>query len=90
MRLQAKVQDAQFARTPKHWLGEASDRQGRVEAVQKLRLVTALKTPYLPDGRVDLSAYDNLVEQQIAAGVEGLVVGASSPQVRLPQAAAPS
>lgn len=70
------MQDAQFARTPKHWLGAATDRKGRVEAVQKLRLVTALKTPYLPDGRVDLFAYDNLVEQQIAAGVEGLVVGA--------------
>jgi Dihydrodipicolinate synthetase family len=70
------VQNATFERTPKHWLGAVGDRQGRVDAVKKLRLITALKTPYLPDGRVDLFAYDNLVEQQIAAGVEGLIVGA--------------
>jgi hypothetical protein len=40
--------------------------------------VTAIKTPYLPDGRVDLFSYDCLVEQQIAAGVEGLIVGGTT------------
>jgi 4-hydroxy-tetrahydrodipicolinate synthase len=44
----------------------------------QLRLVTAIKTPYLPDGRVDLFSYDCLVEQQIAAGVEGLIVGGTT------------
>ena len=44
----------------------------------QLRLVTAIKTPYLPDGRIDLFCYDSLVEQQIAAGVEGLIVGGTT------------
>jgi len=70
------VQSSQFQRTPKQWL--ASDRQGKVDAVKQLRLVTAIKTPYLPDGRVDLFSYDSLVEQQLAAGVQGLVVGGTT------------
>ena len=45
---------------------------------RQLRLVTAIKTPYLPDGRIDLFCYDCLVEQQIAAGVEGLIVGGTT------------
>ena len=40
--------------------------------------MTAIKTPYLPDGRIDLFCYDSLVEQQIAAGVEGLIVGGTT------------
>jgi dihydrodipicolinate synthase/N-acetylneuraminate lyase len=40
--------------------------------------VTAIKTPYLPDGRIDLFCYDSLVEQQIGAGVEGLIVGGTT------------
>lgn len=30
----------------------------------------AIKTPYLPNGKFDLDAYDAIVEQQIANGVE--------------------
>lgn len=70
------MQSSQFQRTPKQWL--ASDRQAKVDAVKQLRLVTAIKTPYLPDGRVDLFSYDNLVEQQLASGVQGLVVGGTT------------
>ena len=71
------MQGQQFERTPKLWRGALAERQGKVDSIKQLRLITAVKTPYLPDGRVDLFAYDNLVEQQIAAGVEGLVVGVS-------------
>ena len=36
--------------------------------------MTAIKTPYKPDGDVDLESYDRLVEAQIKNGVEGLIV----------------
>jgi hypothetical protein len=41
-----------------------------VEATKRCRLITAIKTPYLKDGRFDLTAYDKLVEMQINCGVE--------------------
>jgi hypothetical protein len=41
-----------------------------VEATKRCRLITAIKTPYLKDGRFDLTAYDKLVETQIDCGVE--------------------
>jgi 4-hydroxy-tetrahydrodipicolinate synthase len=41
-------------------------------------LITAIKTPYLADGEIDLSTYDWLVEQQISAGVDGLIVGGTT------------
>jgi 4-hydroxy-tetrahydrodipicolinate synthase len=37
-------------------------------------LITAIKTPFLPDGRIDFDAFDRLAERQAAAGVDGLVV----------------
>jgi 4-hydroxy-tetrahydrodipicolinate synthase len=54
-----------------------------VEAVKKLRLITAIKTPYLPDGRFDLEAFDTLVDLQIANGVEGLIVGGTTGEGQL-------
>ncbi|KAL6528134.1 4-hydroxy-tetrahydrodipicolinate synthase 2, chloroplastic [Orobanche hederae] len=50
-------------------------RRPPVDAIQPLRLVTAVKTPYLPNGGYDLEAYDRLVNMQIAAGVEGIIIG---------------
>lgn len=50
----------------------------RVEQIKSLSLITAIKTPYLPDGRFDLDAYDELVHHQIAHGVEGLIVGGTT------------
>ncbi|KAG2241015.1 hypothetical protein Bca52824_096888 [Brassica carinata] len=43
------------------------DKTGRTntEDIRSLRVITAIKTPYLPDGRFDLEAYDNLVNTQI-------------------------
>ena len=66
-------------RTPKQWLGSSASQQSKVDGIRALRLVTAIKTPYLPDGRIDLFAFDCLVEQQIEAGVEGLIIGARPP-----------
>ncbi|KAH7387788.1 hypothetical protein KP509_16G041200 [Ceratopteris richardii] len=49
-----------------------------VEEIKKLRLITAIKTPYLPDGRFDLEAYDKLIISQIESRVEGVIVGGTT------------
>lgn len=49
-----------------------------VEDIKGLRLITAIKTPYLPDGRFDIEAYDSLMNMQIANGVEGVIVGGTT------------
>lgn len=41
-----------------------------VEQLQKTRLITAIKTPYLENGKFDLKAYDRFLEKQIENGVE--------------------
>lgn len=41
-------------------------------------LITAIKTPYTATGEVDLATYDTLVQQQIAGGVDGIVVGGTT------------
>lgn len=46
--------------------------------MRTLRLMTAIKTPYLPDGNVDLPAFDRHVEHQIAHGVEALIIGGTT------------
>jgi 4-hydroxy-tetrahydrodipicolinate synthase len=43
--------------------------------IKSLRVITAVKTPYLPDGRFDLQAYDSLINMQIDSGVDGVIVG---------------
>jgi 4-hydroxy-tetrahydrodipicolinate synthase len=45
-----------------------------MEKIKAASLMTAIKTPYKPDGDVDLESYDRLVEAQIEHGVEGLIV----------------
>jgi len=47
------------------------------------RLITAIKTPYLPSGKIDIAAYDAHVERQIAGGVQGLVVGGTTGEGQL-------
>lgn len=49
-----------------------------MDDIKFLRLITAIKTPYLPDGRFDLEAYDTLVNLQIVNGAEGVVVGGTT------------
>ena len=40
--------------------------------------MTAIKTPYNPDGKIDLDAYDSHLEDQLANGVEGFIVGGTT------------
>lgn len=54
-----------------------------VEEIQKLRLVTAVKTPYLPDGRFDIEVYDSIINMQILNGVEGVIVGGTTGEGQL-------
>ena len=54
-----------------------------VNDVRKARLITALKTPYLPSGKVDLASYDVLVEKQIECVVEGVIVGGTTGEGQL-------
>ncbi|MQL76838.1 hypothetical protein Taro_009231 [Colocasia esculenta] len=53
------------------------------EDIKKLRLITAVKTPYLPDGRFDLEAYDSLINMQIDNGAEGVIVGGTTGEGQL-------
>uniref|UniRef100_A0ACD5UNS3 Uncharacterized protein n=1 Tax=Avena sativa TaxID=4498 RepID=A0ACD5UNS3_AVESA len=46
--------------------------------IKSLRLITAVKTPYLPDGRFDLQAYDSLINMQIESGADGVIVGGTT------------
>uniref|UniRef100_A0A0E0GY66 4-hydroxy-tetrahydrodipicolinate synthase n=1 Tax=Oryza nivara TaxID=4536 RepID=A0A0E0GY66_ORYNI len=46
--------------------------------ITSLRVITAVKTPYLPDGRFDLEAYDSLINMQIDGGAEGVIVGGTT------------
>ncbi|KAH7865087.1 hypothetical protein Vadar_002067 [Vaccinium darrowii] len=54
-----------------------------VEDIKSLRLITAIKTPYLPDGRFDLEAYDALVNMQIEHGAEAVIVGGTTGEGQL-------
>ncbi|KAE9617786.1 4-hydroxy-tetrahydrodipicolinate synthase [Lupinus albus] len=53
------------------------------EDIKSLRLITAIKTPYLPDGRFDLEAYDDMVNIQILNGAEGVIVGGTTGEGQL-------
>ncbi|KAK1681699.1 hypothetical protein QYE76_042547 [Lolium multiflorum] len=46
--------------------------------IKSLRVITAVKTPYLPDGRFDLEAYDSLINMQIDSGADGVIVGGTT------------
>ena len=41
-------------------------------------LITAIKTPFNAQGNIDIESYDWLIEQQIGAGVEGIIVGGTT------------
>lgn len=41
-------------------------------------LITAIKTPYNDQGHIDLETYDVLIAEQIAAGVDGIIVGGTT------------
>jgi len=49
-----------------------------MEKIRKASLITAIKTPYNAQGDIDLATYDNLIEQQINSGVDGIIVGGTT------------
>jgi 4-hydroxy-tetrahydrodipicolinate synthase len=46
-------------------------------------LVTAIKTPYRPNGKVDIAMYDQHIERQIENGIEGVIVGGTTGEGQL-------
>ncbi len=46
-------------------------------------LITAIKTPYCSDGSIDIPCYDSLVEYQLKAGVDGIIVGGTTGEGQL-------
>ena len=57
---------------------EQAQRKSTLEALQSAVTITAAKTPYLENGKIDLREYDRLVERQIEGGVEGVIVGGTT------------
>ncbi|MFT6733543.1 MAG: 4-hydroxy-tetrahydrodipicolinate synthase [Polaribacter sp.] len=49
-----------------------------IQQIRQASLITAIKTPFNEVGKIDLSVYDKLVEKQIDAGVQGLVVAGTT------------
>ncbi len=54
-----------------------------IDEIKKASLITAIKTPYLENGDIDIKTYDTLVEAQIEAGVEGIVVAGTTGEGQL-------
>lgn len=54
-----------------------------ISATKKCAVITAVKTPYLPNGKFDLYAYDEILENQIANGVDGVIVGGTTGEGQL-------
>ena len=54
-----------------------------IEIIKNASLITAIKTPYLYNGEIDLPTYDKLVESQIEAGVDGIIVGGTTGEGQL-------
>ena len=50
----------------------------RASSLKSTALITAIKTPYLPNGKFDLVAYDKLLDDQIKNGVGGVIVGGTT------------
>ncbi|RVX01026.1 4-hydroxy-tetrahydrodipicolinate synthase, chloroplastic [Vitis vinifera] len=85
-RRNAKWKSAQAAVIPNFHLPMRSfevKNRTSVDDIKSLRLITAIKTPYLPDGRFDLEAYDALVNMQIVDGAEGVIVGGTTGEGQL-------
>lgn len=50
----------------------------KISQIQTNSLITAIKTPFDSNGKIDLSCFDYLVEQQIKHGVDGLIIGGTT------------
>ena len=49
-----------------------------MKKITEASLITAIKTPYLPNGEFDLETYDFLVQRQIDNGTQGLVISGTT------------
>ena len=54
-----------------------------MKRLQAASLITAIKTPYDSNGDICLTTYDALIKQQIAAGVDGIIVGGTTGEGQL-------
>ncbi|SFC16174.1 4-hydroxy-tetrahydrodipicolinate synthase [Pseudoalteromonas denitrificans] len=54
-----------------------------IEKIKQASLITAIKTPYLNNGDIDLQTFDLLVDAQIKNGVDGIVVGGTTGEGQL-------
>lgn len=54
-----------------------------MKQIKDARLITAIKTPYKVNGDIDLDTYDVLVNKQIEAGVDGVIVGGTTGEGQL-------
>ena len=54
-----------------------------IQTIKQASLITAIKTPYKMSGEIDLEVYDSLVEAQIEAGVDGIIVGGTTGEGQL-------
>ncbi len=50
----------------------------KISDIQSNSLITAIKTPFNSAGRIDIQAFDYLVEKQIQFGVDGLIIGGTT------------
>ncbi len=46
--------------------------------IRQKSLITAIKTPFNHNGKIDLNTFDKLVEKQIEFGVDGLIIGGTT------------
>lgn len=49
-----------------------------IQKIKNARLITAIKTPYLENGKIDLDSFDFNANEQIKHGVEGFVIGGTT------------
>lgn len=50
----------------------------QISEIRQCSLITAIKTPFDSQGNIDLTCFDLLVEEQIKAGVDGLIIGGTT------------
>ena len=50
------------------------EQANRVKKLADAKLMTTIRTPYTPDGRIDIAAFDKHVAHQVENNVQGLVV----------------
>ena len=55
----------------------------QLNTLKKASLITAIKTPYNEKGEIDLNDFDQLVERQISAGIDGIIVGGTTGEGQL-------